>query len=111
MTFETSGICGDSTPSQTAWALMALVAAGAADTRIAQRAADWLCLAQREDGDWDEAAFTGTGFPGDFLIRYHLYRIVWPLLALGRYRTALADDDAGGSVVAHRDGHAVATER
>ncbi len=81
---------GESTPSQTAWALMALVSAGAANTRMARRAADWLCLVQRDDGDWDETAFTGTGFPGDFLIRYHLYRIVWPMIALGRYRTALA---------------------
>ena len=46
------------------------------------------CAAQRSDGDWDEDHFTGTGFPRDFMIRYHLYRIVWPLIALGRYRAA-----------------------
>ena len=40
---------------------------------------------QREDGDWDEPEFTGTGFPGDFYIRYHLYRLVFPLMALGRH--------------------------
>ena len=81
---------GQSTPSQTAWALMTLISAGAEQTAMATRAADWLCMAQRTDGDWDEELFTGTGFPGDFLIRYHLYRIVWPMIALGRYRTALA---------------------
>ena len=43
-----------------------------------------------EDGDWDEEHFTGTGFPRDFLIRYHLYRIVWPIIALGRVSRALA---------------------
>ncbi len=79
---------GESTPSQTAWALMALVSAGAAGSEIAVRAADWLSATQRDDGDWDEELFTGTGFPGDFIIRYHLYRIVWPMIALGRYRAA-----------------------
>ena len=44
---------------------------------------------QRDDGDWDEEHFTGTGFPRDFLIRYHLYRIVWPVIALARYTRAL----------------------
>jgi squalene-hopene/tetraprenyl-beta-curcumene cyclase len=81
---------GVSTPSQTAWGLMGLVAGGAATTNAAVRAAQWLCENQRADGDWDEEHFTGTGFPRDFMIRYHLYRIVWPLIALGRYRRALA---------------------
>ncbi len=79
---------GGSTPSQTAWALLALVAAGEERSPVAERAAAYLCASQREDGDWDEEAFTGTGFPRDFMIRYHLYRIVWPLLALGRLREA-----------------------
>ena len=79
---------GESTPSQTAWALMALVSAGAAGSEIAVHAADWLSATQRDDGDWNEELFTGTGFPGDFIIRYHLYRIVWPMIALGRYRAA-----------------------
>lgn len=81
---------GVSTASQTAWALMGLVAGGAARSGTAARAARWLCERQRPDGDWDEQHFTGTGFPRDFLIRYHLYRIVWPLVALGRYRRAVA---------------------
>jgi squalene-hopene/tetraprenyl-beta-curcumene cyclase len=78
------------TPSQTAWALLGYVAAGNAEIGSARRAADYLCVAQREDGDWDEPHFTGTGFPLDFMIRYHLYRISFPLLALGRMRERLS---------------------
>jgi squalene-hopene/tetraprenyl-beta-curcumene cyclase len=85
---------GESTASQTAWALLALLAAhgsaeGAAE---ASREADsiergirWLAGTQRPDGTWDEPQFTGTGFPGDFYINYHLYRLVFPVSALGRY--------------------------
>jgi squalene-hopene/tetraprenyl-beta-curcumene cyclase len=78
------------TPSQTAWALLGYVAAGNAEGENARRAADYLCEVQRPDGDWDEQHFTGTGFPLDFMIRYHLYRITFPLLALGRMRERLA---------------------
>jgi squalene-hopene/tetraprenyl-beta-curcumene cyclase len=78
------------TASQTAWALLAYVAAGNAEDSSARRAADYLCAAQRTDGDWEEEHFTGTGFPLDFMIRYHLYRITFPLLALGRLRERLA---------------------
>jgi squalene-hopene/tetraprenyl-beta-curcumene cyclase len=78
------------TASQTAWALLAYVAAGKSEDLPAQRAADYLCREQRPDGDWDESHFTGTGFPMDFMIRYHLYRITFPLLALGRMRERLA---------------------
>jgi squalene-hopene/tetraprenyl-beta-curcumene cyclase len=79
---------GESTPSQTAWGLLGLVAAGEAESEAAARAAAWLCERQRADGDWDEDEFTGTGFPRDFMINYHLYRTVWPVMALGRYRRA-----------------------
>jgi squalene-hopene/tetraprenyl-beta-curcumene cyclase len=79
------------TPSQTAWALLGYVAAGNAEDRSAKRAADYLCAVQRPDGDWDEEHFTGTGFPLDFMIRYHLYRINFPLLALGRLRERLSE--------------------
>jgi squalene-hopene/tetraprenyl-beta-curcumene cyclase len=78
------------TASQTAWALLGYVAAGNAEDSACRRAADYLCAAQRTDGDWDEEHFTGTGFPLDFMIRYHLYRITFPLLALGRLRERLA---------------------
>ncbi len=78
---------GATTPSQTAWALLALLAAGGdVDVEKAiERGIAWLVDNQREDGSWDELHFTGTGFPGDFYINYHLYRIVFPITALGRY--------------------------
>ena len=75
---------GASTASQTAWALLALVAAGERG-EIVDRGVAWLARTQLEDGSWEEAHFTGTGFPSDFYIRYHLYRQVFPVLALGRY--------------------------
>jgi squalene-hopene/tetraprenyl-beta-curcumene cyclase len=81
---------GAATPSQTAWALMGYVAAGEADRLSARRAAEYLCRIQRPDGDWDEQHFTGTGFPLDFMIRYHLYRLTFPVLALGRLRERLS---------------------
>ncbi|MBI4171460.1 MAG: squalene--hopene cyclase [Actinobacteria bacterium] len=74
---------GASTPSQTAWALLALEAAGE-NGRALEGAVDWLVRTQLPDGGWDEPWFTGTGFPGDFYINYHLYRLVFPLSALGR---------------------------
>ncbi|GAQ56089.1 squalene--hopene cyclase [Streptomyces acidiscabies] len=76
---------GDSTASQTGWALMALLSAGERDSRAVERGIAWLAETQREDGSWDEPYFTGTGFPWDFSINYHLYRQVFPLTALGRY--------------------------
>src|SRR5581483_5972777 len=79
------------TPSQTAWALLGYVAAGNAEDQSARRAADYLCVVQRPDGDWDEEHFTGTGFPLDFMIRYHLYRMKFPLqstVSIGKYVAA-----------------------
>ncbi|MYV38400.1 squalene--hopene cyclase [Streptomyces sp. SID1328] len=76
---------GASTASQTAWALMALLAAGERDSEAVERGVRWLADTQRDDGSWDEPYFTGTGFPWDFSINYHLYRQVFPLTALGRY--------------------------
>ncbi|MFI7608410.1 squalene--hopene cyclase [Micromonospora sp. NPDC049366] len=75
---------GESTASQTAWALLALHAAGHGDGEAAGRAVRWLVDTQRPDGGWDEPQFTGTGFPGDFYINYGLYRLVFPVSALGR---------------------------
>jgi squalene-hopene/tetraprenyl-beta-curcumene cyclase len=74
---------GPSTASQTAWALLALEAAGEASSSV-RRGIDWLVQTQLADGSWDEPEFTGTGFPGDFYINYHLYRQVFPVMALGR---------------------------
>ncbi|MEY8037801.1 squalene--hopene cyclase [Saccharopolyspora cebuensis] len=79
---------GDSTPSQTGWALLALLAVGRHDTDAVRRGVEFLTASQRPDGGWDEPQFTGTGFPGDFYINYHLYRVIFPLTALGRYQRA-----------------------
>jgi squalene-hopene/tetraprenyl-beta-curcumene cyclase len=79
---------GESTASQTAWALLALLAAGERGSAV-RRGVDWLVTNQRPDGTWDEPQFTGTGFPGDFYINYHLYRLVFPVSALGRFVEAL----------------------
>jgi squalene-hopene/tetraprenyl-beta-curcumene cyclase len=78
---------GESTASQTAWALLALEAAGERSEE-AERGVRWLVDAQRPDGTWDEPQYTGTGFPGDFYINYHLYRLVFPVSALGRWVAA-----------------------
>ncbi|HXC82346.1 MAG TPA: squalene--hopene cyclase [Trebonia sp.] len=76
---------GASTASQTAWALLALLAAGERDAAAVERAIHWLAQTQRADGTWDEPQFTGTGFPGDFYLNYHLYRLAFPVSALGRF--------------------------
>ena len=76
---------GTSTASQTAWALLALLAAGEHDSAATEQGIRWLARTQRDDGSWDEPQYTGTGFPGDFYINYHLYRLAFPLSALGRY--------------------------
>ena len=84
---------GRSTASQTAWALIGLIAAGEV-TRVAEqsieRGVSYLLQTQRSDGTWDEAEFTGTGFPGHFYLKYHLYQQHFPLTALGRYRATRA---------------------
>jgi squalene-hopene/tetraprenyl-beta-curcumene cyclase len=80
---------GVPTASQTAWGSLAYVAAGEARRPAARRAADHLCATQLENGDWEEEHYTGTGFPTDFMIRYHLYRLHFPLIALGRLREVL----------------------
>jgi squalene-hopene/tetraprenyl-beta-curcumene cyclase len=84
---------GTSTASQTAWALLALLAAGEYDSAATERGVRWLASTQRADGSWNEPQYTGTGFPGDFYINYHLYRLAFPLSALGRYVAALTRGD------------------
>jgi squalene-hopene/tetraprenyl-beta-curcumene cyclase len=75
---------GESTASQTAWALLALLAAEEYSPAV-DRGIEYLVRTQREDGCWDEDLFTGTGFPGDFYINYEMYRLLFPISALGRY--------------------------
>lgn len=76
---------GDSTPSQTSWALLGLMAAGEASGPAVSRGIEYLLSTQREDGAWDEEPYTGTGFPKAFYLRYDLYRVYFPLMALARY--------------------------
>lgn len=76
---------GCSTASQTAWALMGLMAAGETLSPEVKAGVRYLIKHQKKDGRWQEEHFTGTGFPSHFMIRYHLYRDVFPLMALGVY--------------------------
>ncbi len=73
---------GASTPSQTAWAVLALQLAGQAQHPAVARGLTYLCERQQSDGTWDEPECTGTGFPRDFYINYHLYRHLFPTMAL-----------------------------
>jgi squalene-hopene/tetraprenyl-beta-curcumene cyclase len=77
---------GPSSASQTAWALLALMAAGAADDPVVDRGALWLLRNQGQDGAWLEEDYTGTGFPRVFYLRYHGYARLFPLWALARLR-------------------------
>jgi len=85
---------GPSTASQTAWALMGLIAAAdltepaALDRKAIRRGAEYLLETQSADGSWEEPHVTGTGFPRVFYLRYDMYRNNWPLLALATYRKA-----------------------
>lgn len=85
---------GESTASQTAWALMGLIAAidptepAAIDRRPIRRGVAYLIETQSADGGWEEPQVTGTGFPRVFYLRYDMYRNNWPLLALATYRKA-----------------------
>ena len=83
---------GASTPSQTAWAVLTLQLAGREHHPSAQRGLNFLCDQQRPDGTWDEPECTGTGFPGDFYINYHLYRHLFPTMAL-----AMAERSSGAA--------------
>ncbi|HKU24495.1 MAG TPA: squalene--hopene cyclase, partial [Candidatus Sulfotelmatobacter sp.] len=76
---------GDSTPSQTAWAILGLLAAGDTRSDSVARGIAYLMRTQRNDGSWDEQFYTGTGFPRVFYLVYHLYRQYFPLLALTTY--------------------------
>ena len=77
---------GESMPSQTAWALLALLSAGMSDSISVVRGINYLLRHQREDGSWEEIRHTGTGFPRVFYLRYHWYCQYFPLWALAMYR-------------------------
>ncbi len=76
---------GDSAASQTAWALLGLLAADESTNSFVQKGIQFLIDTQNDDGNWDENEYTGTGFPKHFYIRYHMYRTYFPLLALAEY--------------------------
>jgi squalene-hopene/tetraprenyl-beta-curcumene cyclase len=77
---------GDSTPSQTAWAIMGLMSAGMVDAFSVARGVQYLLRQQMKDGSWEEVRHTGTGFPRVFYLRYHWYCQYFPLWALAMYR-------------------------
>ncbi|MEX0763391.1 MAG: squalene--hopene cyclase [Dehalococcoidia bacterium] len=114
---------GINTPSQTGWALMALIAAGRGGSDAARHGVEYLVSTQLPDGTWEEQQYTAAGFPGygigdrrfkspegdpgsllpgelpsGFMIKYHMYRVYWPLLALGRYRATVTAATPGGSL-------------
>jgi squalene-hopene/tetraprenyl-beta-curcumene cyclase len=76
----------ESTPSQTSWALLGLMAAGEVDHPAVARGVDHLVATQRDSGEWAELPYNAVGFPRVFYLRYHGYRWYFPLMALARYR-------------------------
>ena len=77
--------CVESTSSQTAWAVLALISTGDVGSQEVLKGIAYLLRHQKLDGTWDEEAFTGTGFPKHFFIRYHNYRNCFPLIALAKF--------------------------
>jgi squalene-hopene/tetraprenyl-beta-curcumene cyclase len=78
-------VAADSTPSQSAWAVLGLMAGGDTTSSSLQKGIEYLVETQRADGGWDEALATGTGFPRVFYLQYHYYRHSFPVLALSTY--------------------------
>nr|UXE44985.1 squalene--hopene cyclase [uncultured bacterium] len=85
---------GPSTPSQTAWAIMGLLAAKDTRSDSVARGIAYLLRTQKKEGSWDEQFYTGTGFPRVFYLKYHLYRQYFPLIALTLYRDVMAAESA-----------------
>jgi len=92
--YDDPHLAGQGTPtaSQTAWALLGLIAAGEADSDAVHAGIDYLTRTQQADGNWKEEEFTGTGFPKVFYLKYHLYKLYFPLMAFARYRQAMAQE-------------------
>ena len=80
---------GESTASQTAWAAMTLQAIFGPDDESTKRAIAWLIDTQQPDGGWHEEPYTGTGFPRVFYLRYHYYKLYFPVMAIGRWQQAM----------------------
>jgi len=81
---------GDSTASQTSWAILGLLAADMEHHPAVIRGIEYLINSQTSDGDWEESGFTGVGFPEKFYLRYHYYAVYFPLMALSRWATTAA---------------------
>ena len=81
-----------STSSQTAWALLGLMAVGEVDNPAVERGVQYLSRTQTANALWDEERFTATGFPRVFYLRYHGYRKFFPSWALARYRNLKASN-------------------
>ena len=90
---EFHGEAAQSLPSQTAWAMLGLMAAGLVDDPAVRRGAEFLQATQGPDGSWTEQAFNAVGFPRVFYLKYHGYPRFFPLLALSRYKNLLASND------------------
>ncbi|MBV9572992.1 MAG: squalene--hopene cyclase, partial [Acidobacteriales bacterium] len=83
---------GPSTPSQTAWAVLGLLAANDTRSDCVPRGIEYLLRTQESHGSWRERYFTGTGFPRVFYLNYHMYREYFPLIALTAYKKVIADE-------------------
>jgi squalene-hopene/tetraprenyl-beta-curcumene cyclase len=93
---------GTPTASQTAWALLGLLAAGEVESDHVAAGIDYLLATQGDDGGWQEEQFTGTGFPKVFYLKYHMYSLYFPLMALARYARAVGAAARGPRVEAFR---------
>ena len=92
---------GESTGSQTAWAVLGLMAANDIRSDSVARGIAYLLRTQQKDGSWDENYYTGTGFPRVFYLKYHMYRQYFPLLALTTYAKMVAEESASSAGNGH----------
>jgi squalene-hopene/tetraprenyl-beta-curcumene cyclase len=97
--YDDPSLAGQGTPtaSQTAWALLGLLAAGEHESETVRRGIRYLLDTQRADGNWHEEPFTGTGFPKVFYLKYHMYSLYFPVMALARYLQGVRGQGPGVS--------------
>ena len=97
MSETSNAVPAASAPSQTAWAILGLLASGDTISSSVQQGVEFLMETQRQDGGWNEELSTGTGFPGVFYLQYHYYRHSFPVLALSSYLKAKGANGADRS--------------